>query len=443
MLSRCHFYPLGRIGLSQLALGVLILTMGAGHVLNGPPACAESSLHSVVPPLPATANHGVGSSVPSTHDLTSPADATSMPAVTDIVPYPPRLETTVSQPVNTQVQTAINPDKRVHTQVRLEFLQGLFAGNAAEGQLPQGGEDALSQLENQLYGKTYIDQRLGKRLGRVENSLWPKESADKMEQRSAVPVQQRWAAIQAEMAEKSVVPTQPALRQQTEDNLRLTLAYMEQRLYQIASPEATPLEQRINRIETTLYGQPAADNTPVAQRVASLAERFPLAPTGIQLNPEVGAQMTIAPITREESSTSPPLSQPAAAVSVPATSAVKPHQPSLQPAASPSEWVISSKGQLVPVAEFERQQKKATPDPSEPSLKEMELIAVPYMGGESLSERVRRNAMQTATGKLRHLNQSQPIVPVSNSDTFPQVKPAGGTVGFPPLPTAMPFVGAY
>jgi hypothetical protein len=206
---------------------------------------------------------------------------------TDNITPPNRVKTQVTQPVNTQVQQAITPSQRVHTQVRLGFLDKLFSPEAI-GELPDNNMQHLSQLENHLYSKEYPDDPLGKRLSRVEKSLWPDGVP---EPTNGTPiagqhVKHRWSAIQTAMANKLIIATkkhQPSNR----STLLMTVGYMEQRLFPNGSPygfenESTNLNERLSQLERMLFGTSQPNNT-VKSRVNRLAEHFPLSVSGIQL----------------------------------------------------------------------------------------------------------------------------------------------------------------
>lgn len=217
---------------------------------------------------------------------------------------PPKVKTEVTTPADTQVQRAITPANRVHTQVRLGFLDQLF-GNDVIGELSDKTLAELTKAETQLYGRTYTEQKLGKRLTRLEKTTLQNKAY-----RGKQPVTQRWQAIQQALGDKVVMSSQRDDDQPSENTLAITVTYMENRLYQEAYPHE-PLDQRLTRVETTVYGHPKAGQSTQA-RVKHLAEHFPLAPTGVAV---LEHATTIAPViapmeqvdTASQSQPSPPL----------------------------------------------------------------------------------------------------------------------------------------
>lgn len=241
--------------------------------------------------------------VPSTVAQTA-TQPTTPTAATNGSLHPPMFHSSVgtSRDVDQHPQAASAPTNKVHTQMRLEFLERLFSPDT-RGSLTEQQRQQVGTIETALYGKAYAKQKLGKRLQRVEASLFGDEVDPQALSRQ--PVGERLTHIVAAVQQNPALIAYPVTGSETLQPHSLTalpkdatvaLGYMEERLYHLRHEEEAN-EARIGRIETTLYGKPTP-STALATRFSRLQERFPLSAKGVKVHTTGQPTMTILPIQR-------------------------------------------------------------------------------------------------------------------------------------------------
>ncbi len=231
--------------------------------------------------------------------------------------HPPMFQSSVgtSRDVDLHPQAASAPTNKVHTQMRLEFLQKLFAPDTT-GSLSALQKKQVGTIENALYGKEYTSQSLGKRLQRVEASVFGEENLDAKALKKQ-PVTERLNHILTAVQHNPALVTYPNSNAQLSarpatalpSDAPVALGYMEERLYhQRHVGEAN--QARIARIETTLYGQPNP-STALAARFSRLQERFPLSAKGVKVHATGQPTVTIMPIQHiDDAATTPAVPTP-------------------------------------------------------------------------------------------------------------------------------------
>jgi hypothetical protein len=166
--------------------------------------------------------------------------------------------------------------------------QGVYlfsTGNLPIGQEPPPSLDpnqaqmdaAMSKTETQLYGHSYANQPLGKRLTRVEKTLYGSQQTGTQESR----LQQ----IGQRMKQDKGLPSVTSQASMIE--------FLEQRFYQRTFPEL-PTEQRVHQLELYVYGK-TFDKDPIDRRVKKLTYTVPLMAKEVRLTKEGAVLATTAP----------------------------------------------------------------------------------------------------------------------------------------------------
>jgi hypothetical protein len=117
----------------------------------------------------------------------------------------------------------------------------------------------VTQAEQQLYGKTYADEPLGKRLQRLESSL-------------SLPVK-------PVLSESRIERIQQRLHHSPKESA--SLEYLETRVFGQPDPNS-PLTARVRRLELAFFGR-QFDHLPMAARIRKLTYATPIEGKGIRI----------------------------------------------------------------------------------------------------------------------------------------------------------------
>lgn len=126
----------------------------------------------------------------------------------------------------------------------------------------------ITRIENQLYGHPYMEESMGKRLNRLERSLFGAPQGGTLEN--------RFLSILDKMKEEQVVRN-ASVQERTVD-------YLEQRFFQDSYADQ-PLEQRLHKLETYIFGRSFERHTP-EERMKKLSYTVPITAKEIRLSKE-------------------------------------------------------------------------------------------------------------------------------------------------------------
>ncbi len=176
--------------------------------------------------------------------------------------------------------------------------QGSYTNQPRTSPLP------IHEVENQLYGRTYMSQPTGERLGRIERTLFGAT------QRGSADV--RMLAIDARVQQKKA--------QQTLAEQGPLLDYLESKLFQRTYAELA-MTERIRRLEVQVFGH-AFENYPLPVRMKKLTYAMPLVAKEIRLTQDSAEGDLVVASTRHKSRMAPRTSQKVEMVQLDATSPV-------------------------------------------------------------------------------------------------------------------------
>lgn len=123
----------------------------------------------------------------------------------------------------------------------------------------------IPEIENQLYGHTYMNQSVGQRISRLERTLFGASHRG--------PLEIRMAQIEQQVAEKNV--------QKTLADQSPLIEYLEEKLFQRTFPNQ-PLVERVRRLEVQVFGH-SFDSYPVSVRIKKLTYAMPLMAKEVRL----------------------------------------------------------------------------------------------------------------------------------------------------------------
>lgn len=162
---------------------------------------------------------------------------------------------------------------------------GLWGGALAQGfSVTAGNMPAfrrIPEIENQLYGHTYMNQSVGQRIARLERTLFGAVHRG--------PLEMRMGQIEQQVAEKNV---QKALTDQEP-----IIEYLEEKLFQ-RTFSGQPLTDRVRRLEVQVFGH-AFENYPVMVRIKKLTYAMPLMAKEVRLTKAApDGEMVVATTSR-------------------------------------------------------------------------------------------------------------------------------------------------
>ncbi|WP_303673968.1 hypothetical protein [Vampirovibrio chlorellavorus] len=162
----------------------------------------------------------------------------------------------------------------------------------------------IHEVENQLYGHTYMSQPTVERLSRIERTLFGTTQRGNMETRM-------WAIdarVQQKKAQQALVAQGPLLD------------YLESKLFQRTYPELA-MADRLRRLEVQVFGH-AFENYPLPVRMKKLTYAMPLVAKEIRLTQGGPEGDVVVASTRRKSRVVPRTSQKVELVQLDATSPV-------------------------------------------------------------------------------------------------------------------------
>lgn len=123
----------------------------------------------------------------------------------------------------------------------------------------------IPEIENQLYGHTYMNHSVGQRIARLERTLFGSPQRG--------PLEMRMGRLEQQMAEKK--------QQETLSNQAPIIEYLEEKLFQRTFPNQ-PMVERVRRLEVQVFGH-SFENYPVSVRIKKLTYAMPLMAKEVRL----------------------------------------------------------------------------------------------------------------------------------------------------------------
>ncbi len=180
----------------------------------------------------------------------------------------------------------------------------VWAQSAGSPGQPRMAPLPIHEVENQLYGHTYMSQPTGERLSRIERTLFGTTQRGSTDARM-------WAIdarVQQKKAQQTLVAQGPLLD------------YLESKLFQRTYSELA-MSERLRRLEVQVFGH-AFENYPLPVRMKKLTYAMPLVAKEIRLTQGAPEGDVVVASTRRKSRVVPRTSQKVELVQLDATSPV-------------------------------------------------------------------------------------------------------------------------
>lgn len=141
----------------------------------------------------------------------------------------------------------------------------------------------IPEIENQLYGRTYMSHSMAQRIARIERTLFGDSHKG--------PLDSRVALIEQDMTKKSA--------QKTMAEQEPLIEYLEEKLFQRTYTN-TSLLDRVRRLEVQVFGH-AFDHYPVSVRIKKLSYSMPLLAKQIRVTQSTPEGDMVVATTRQKS----------------------------------------------------------------------------------------------------------------------------------------------